>query len=354
MGPAIAGRRHGTAGIPQWTHYVFQEEAMNSSATPSPLKPALRAGGQALMLLSAPLNVGILRTLEAEPKPLQDLRREVGIPPQSTMRLYLRTLSQIGAVAGQARNEFPTSVDYEITPAGRELLRVGATIQAWLQASPGGPKELGSVSAKSAIKVLVEGWASDLVRTLATQPLSLTELNSMISEVNYPSLERRLTAMRQWSLVEVHKREGRMTPYRVTDWLRRAVAPVTAAMTWERTYAAARTSQVESLDVRAMLRLAIPLMDLAEDVSGKCRLAVEAHDGASPAFTGVLACVDDGEATSSLTGEEGEDEAWVSGKPLAWVRQLDGGFLDELQLGGNRDLALSILAALHRTANEPR
>lgn len=327
---------------------------MESTATRSPHKHALRAGGQALMLLSAPLNVEILRSLEQEPKSLQDLRRDVGIPPQSTMRLYMRTLSEIGAVAGRARSEFPTSVDYEITRAGRALLRVGYVVEDWLQASPGGPKELGSIGAKSAIKALVEGWSSNIVRALATRPLSLTELNSLIPRISYPSLERRLTAMRQCDLVEMHQKQGRLTPYRVADWLRHAVAPVTAAAAWERTYAAEMTTRIGRLDVEAAFLLAIPLMDLSNDLSGKCRLAVEVHDGASPVFAGVLVCVEDGEVTSCVASLEGEAEAWASGKPLAWLRQMDGEALGDLELGGDRPLARSILTALRRTANEPQ
>src|SRR3954447_6813048 len=173
---------------------------MELSATRSASKPALRAGCHALMLLAAPLNVEILRHLEPGPLSLQNLRSEVGLPPQSTMRLYLRTLSEIGAVERRPRSEFPTSVDYEITSAGRALLEVGGIVETWLQAAPGGFKELGSTGAKSAIKALAEGWSSHVVRILAARPLSLTELNSLIPRISYPSLERQLTALRECSL----------------------------------------------------------------------------------------------------------------------------------------------------------
>ena len=61
-------------------------------------KPTLRAGGQVLTLLAAPLNVEILRCLEQAPRHPQDLRTELDPPPPSTMRLYLRQLGEFGAI----------------------------------------------------------------------------------------------------------------------------------------------------------------------------------------------------------------------------------------------------------------
>jgi DNA-binding HxlR family transcriptional regulator len=211
---------------------VFCEEnggAMELSASRSSSRPRLRAGGTALALLSNPLNLEVLRNLAEAPQRLQTLMRSLGFPPRSTIRLYLQTLVEMEAIERRGRSEFPTSVDYEITEGGQALLEVSDTLQAWLQRSPGGPTELGSTAARSAIKALVEGWGSNIVRALATRPLSLTELNSLIPRISYPSLERRLTAMRQVNLLEVRSTPGRMTPYYVTDWLRQAIAPVISA-----------------------------------------------------------------------------------------------------------------------------
>lgn len=326
---------------------------MESSPTRPAHKPTLRAGGKALMLLAAPLNVEILRHLQQDPLSLQDLRTKLGLPPQSTMRLYLRTLSEIGVVVRRPRSEFPTSVDYEITQAGRELLDVGDAVDTWLRASPTGPRELGSGVAKSSIKALVEGWSSHIIRVLAARPLSLTELDRLIPRISYPSLERRLTAMRECDLVEVQRGTGRLRPYKVTHWLRRAVGPLTSAIAWERTHAADKTAKIGRLDVEAAFLLAVPLLDLSDEVTGKCRLAVEVHDGTAPVFAGVLVCVEGGEVTSCIADLEGEAEAWASGKPLTWLRQMNRVPDGELELGGDRPLARTVIEALRRTANEP-
>jgi DNA-binding HxlR family transcriptional regulator len=326
---------------------------MEHSASRSSSRPPLRAGGAALTLLASSLNLGVLRDLAAGPQRLQDLMRHLGFPPRSTTRLYLQTLTEIGAIERHSRSTFPASVDYEITEGGRALLRVADTLQAWLLASPAGPIELGSTAARSAIKALVEGWSSNIVRILATRPLSLTELNSLIPRISYPSLERRLTAMRQVDLLEVQSTPGRTTPYTVTEWLRRAIPPIISAISWERRYAADRTADLRRLEVEAIFLLAIPLMDLDSGLSGRCRLAVEVHDGTSPLFAGVLVSIEHGEVTACMPSLEGDAEAWVSGDPLSWVRRIDGASPGKIEVGGERPLAKAITDALARTASEP-
>lgn len=327
-------------------------KAMDRSASAASKHP-LRAGGTALSLLATALNLEVLRCLEEGPQPLQDLMRTLGFPPPSTTRLYLRALSEINAIERRSRNEFPTSVDYEITPAGRALLETSKLLQAWLSASPGGEIELGGMAAKSAIKALVEGWASHLVRALAARPLALTELNSLIPRISYPSLERRLTAMRNAGLVRAHRGEGRSTPHEVTEWLRRSVAPLASAMAWERIYAADRVAPIGRLDVEAAFLLVIPLMELPSDLSGRCRLAVEIHDGASPVFAGVLLCVEKGRVAPCRPEADGEAEAWVTGKPLEWLRRISGEPGGQLEVGGASPIAHLAIDALSRTRVQP-
>jgi DNA-binding HxlR family transcriptional regulator len=323
---------------------------METSTSRSTEKPRFRAGGQALMLLAAPLNVRILRCLEQGPLRPQDLRVELDLPPQSTMRLYLRVLGEFGAIVRQQPGEFPASPEYEITQAGRALLEVGETVRAWLEDAPSGPRELGSTGARSTLKALVEGWSNHIIRILAARPLSLTEMNSLIPRISYPSLERRLTAMRDCDLIEVHSGSGRLRPYTVTDWLRQAIAPILAAIAWERTYAAAETAKIGRLDVETGFLLTIPLMDLPRKVNGKCRLAVEVHDGTSPIFAGVLVGVEQGAVTSCVASLEGEAEAWATGSPVAWLQKLDLASDGDLELGGDRALVEALLEAFRRTA----
>ena len=120
-----------------------------------------RTGAQGLGLLAAPLNVEILKALKDGPRNLLDLRQQVGSPPQSTMRVYTRTLAEIGLVERQRRNEFPATAEYSIRPAGAGLLDVAAVLDGWLQTAPDGPLAIGSVAAKSATKALTGGWSAN-------------------------------------------------------------------------------------------------------------------------------------------------------------------------------------------------
>jgi DNA-binding HxlR family transcriptional regulator len=326
---------------------------MDGLASRSRSSTPLRAGGTALTLLSSPLNLEVLRCLAQEREPLQELMRRLGFPPRSTLRLYLRGLAETGAIERLPRSEFPSTVDYEITRSGRALLGVGDVIQGWLDRSPAGSTELGSTAARSAIKALVEGWGSQIVRALALRSLSLTQLDGLLPRLSYPSLERRLTAMRQVSLLEASRAPGRASPYRATSWLREAVAPVIAAGGWERRFAPDRTPDVRRLDVEAAFLLAIPLVGLAPRLSGSCRLAVEVHEGTAPLLAGVSVTVEHGAVTSCIPSLENEAEAWASGTPLTWLRRLDGAARPGLDIGGKTQLAAALIDALGSTADEP-
>jgi DNA-binding HxlR family transcriptional regulator len=305
-----------------------------------------RAGAQALTVLAAPLNIHTLKALEECPKELLDLHRAVGSPPQSTMRVYTRTLEEFGILERRRQNEFPATAEYAITPAGDALLKVAAFLQEWLQAAPDGPILLGSVAAKSGTKALVGGWSSNIVRAIAARSMSLTELNVLIPKVSYPTLERKLSAMRIAKLVEVKDNGGRGTPYGATDWLRHAIGPLTSAAAWERKFIPESTPQVGRLDVEAAFLLSIPLIKLDSTVNGRCRLSVEIRGGSDPVFAGVLVGIDAGTVTSCTSRLDGEVEASASGSSMAWMRQMNGGPPGQLALNGSFPLAHAITDAL--------
>lgn len=312
-----------------------------------------RAGSLALSLLAAPLNVNILQTLEEGPKALLDLRRAVGSPPQSTMRLYSRTLTDRGVIERRRRAEFPGSAEYEITYLGRDLLNVAKVLEGWLQVAPEGPTSIGTPAAKSATKALVEGWSTNIIRALAARPLSLTELNRLIPKVSYPSLERRLGSMRLANLVEPRPGDGRGTPYVATEWLRRAIVPLAAAANWERRHRPDDVQPIGRLDVESAFLLAIPLMRMPSDFTARCRLAVELQGGSSPVFAGVLVGFEDGRVVSCTSRLEGEAEAWVTGSPVAWLERLSGVDGSSLELGGDISQAAATVDGLSAVATVP-
>lgn len=317
---------------------------------PAVKRGSTRSGATTLELLSAPLNVQLLQGLQEGPTSLIELRKKLGSPPQSTLRIYLRTLEELQVVERVHRAELQGSTGYVLTQAGRALMPVLISLQTWLSAAPQGEIELGSAAAKSAIRALVDGWSANIVRALAAQTLSLTELARLIPKISYPALDRRLTAMRLVGLIEPFKEDGRTTPYRPTEWLRRAVGPLTTASEWEREYVPELTPPIGRLDIEAIFLLAIPLVELPPEISGKVRLAVEVQRGASPVFAGVLVRLENGEVASCTPGLEGDAEAWVSGAPRSWLRRMNLGEEDHIELGGDSQVARAVLDGLERTA----
>jgi DNA-binding HxlR family transcriptional regulator len=306
-----------------------------------------RAGTQALTLLAIPINVHVLQALAEGPKSLIDLRREIGSPPQTTLRGYLRALDETGVVTRSRRDDFASGLDFELTGRGRDLLAVTDALRVWLATAPDGPLQPGTSSAKSVVKALVEGWGTNMMRALAARPLSLTELDSLITGLSYPSLERRLAAMRLAGQVEKMPGRGGGTPYVVTEWLRRAVAPLAAATRWERQHLREDAAPLGHRDVEAAFLLAMPMLRLPGEMSGSCRMAVELGNGDGHDRAGVTGEVEGGRITQCVARLETGPDAWASGPAQAWL----GAVIDHdtigLDLGGDSHLAGAVIEGLH-------
>jgi len=307
----------------------------------------VRTGTHALSLLSVPLNVHVVTALTDQQLALIDLRRAVGSPPETTMRGHMRELTRLDVLERRRQSEFPGNVDYDLGAAGRDLIGVLEVLQGWLANAPDGPLQPGSVAARSAMKALIEGWSSTIVRALAAKPLSLTELNQLISSLNYPSLERRLGAMRLTGLIEPCPSGGRGTPYTATRWLRGAIAPLAAATRWERKHMPQEAAPVGRLDIEAALLLSVPVLRASPELGGVCRLAVEVRSGSEHRLAGVLAQVKEGRVTACTSRLQGEVDAWVSGSASAWLRAVIEGEPDQLETGGESMLAGGMVDSLH-------
>jgi DNA-binding HxlR family transcriptional regulator len=309
----------------------------------------LRAGATALSLLSVPLNVHILSALSDEEMALGDLNRAVGHPPATTMRSYLKALADLGIVERRQEGGFPGAVAYALAPAGERFLAVASTLQAWLKDAPDGPIGLGTPAAKSAVKALVEGWIATLVRVLAARPLALTEMAKLITSISYPTLERRLTAMRRTGQLQASRNGNgsRGTPYEATAWLRQAAGPLVAAVAWERECAPTQTRPLSRLDIEALFLLAIPLLYLPQDVSGSCRLAVEMRAGSQFEYAGAIVTFEEGRPSSWAARLEGDPDAWIGGTAGRWLGWMSGQDHHPLDLGGDRTLAEPLAGVLN-------
>lgn len=306
----------------------------------------MRTGAYALSLLAAPINVQAVMALDAAPKSLVELRRAAGSPPPTTFRGHLKTLVEIGVLERRPQEDRSGSAVYELCESGRELLSVATTLEAWLAEAPDGPITLGSAQAKSAVKAAAEGWSTGIMRALAAKPLTLTELDRLIAEITYPSLERRLEAMRLAGQIEPAPSRGRGTPYVVTEWLRKAIAPLIAGVHWERTHLPQKTAAVTRVDVEAAFMIAIPMLDLTAEVSGLSRLAVQLN-GSGKKLAGVMVEVDNGRIGNCTSRLEGHPTASGIGSATAWIRAVTDPDPDRLSIEGDHELAGALVDGLH-------
>jgi DNA-binding HxlR family transcriptional regulator len=306
-----------------------------------------RSGAQTLALLATTLNVPILRAIGEGTQRQLALRHAVGMPAQTTLRARLRRLERIGAIEKQRHDHFPGALEYELTAAGRDLLVVADAVERWLEQAPGGPLYLGGTAAKAAVTALADGWSTTILRALATAPLSLTELDRIIPSLSYPSLERRLAALRLAGQVEAQVVRGRGTPYSVTQWTREGVGPLTAAAHWERRNAQRETVPIGRIDAEATFLLIAPLLRMSGRASGSCRLAMELQGSDGPRLAGVVIEVEKGRLASCTSRLQGAPDAWAHGPPTAWLEALIRPDADQVEHNGDKRLTRALLGSMH-------
>jgi DNA-binding HxlR family transcriptional regulator len=301
-----------------------------------------------LSLLSDPLDVQILRAFEDGPLGLTDLRRAVGSPPETTLRKHLRAFTDLGVLARAQQRDFPAPVSYELGSSGLGLLEVAASVAIWLRTSPDGPISLGTPPAKSAIKALVDGWTTKMLRALAAKPFSLTELDRLISGVNYPALERRLSAMRLVGLVASDPTRRGSTPYRVTPWLREGMGVLVAAADWESRRQLEGCEPLAPIDAESIFLLAVPLVVLPSSSEGSGRLVVDFCGGGQRTLAGVVASIEGGCLVSCVCDLRSRIDSSAVGSPIAWLDALTGRDDSGVELGGDRGLADTLVTGLRR------
>lgn len=299
--------------------------------------------------MAAPLNGLVVRALAAEPKRLAELRSDLGGPAQSTLRGNLTKLMELG-VLERGTGTRPSALAYQLTEFGRDLLLAVGAVEAWLRQAPQGPVELESAAAKIAIKALIGGWASTVVRALAARPLTLTELDKLIDSYTYPALERRLSAMRLVGLIEADPDADGSTGrhYTVSSWLRRAIGPLSVAARCERRHMPSTTAPIGRLDVESAFLLVVPMISLGSGVEGTFQLAVEGGraDSGRP-WAGAQVTFEKGSVASCVARLETQPENWVLGLPSAWLEAVIGRDPDALRFGGESDAGREIVKGLH-------
>lgn len=272
--------------------------------------------------------------------------------PQTTLRAHLRELEGIEAIERQGHDDVPGVIQFALTEAGEDLLYVVAALERWLSETPDGPLDFASDAGRAAIKALVGGWSSTVLHSLAASPASLSELASDIRSVSYPSVERRLSAMRIAGQVEACPGDGRGTPYAVTEWLRQGIGPIAAAVHWEHDHLAGRSASMTRLDAEAAFQLALPLLRTESALEGSCRMTMEVN-GRETGLAGATIHVKRGRVRSCTPSLEQRADAWATGSPPAWSGAMVGPGPDRLETGGRRRLVTALLSGLRQPLLAP-
>jgi DNA-binding HxlR family transcriptional regulator len=316
-------------------------------------KGEVRAGSRVLRLVGNPINARVLRAHAEQPRQVAKLHTEIGWAAQTTLRASVASLREAGALVREANGESVYASKNRITAAGEELLFVAEVLENWLAQAPNGPLEPDSEAAKGAVKALAGGWGSKLMRALAAQPYSLAELDSLIPEVAYPSLERRLAKMRATRQVTPAPGPGRGTPYAVTDWLRRSIAPLCAAGRCELRHMGDVAVPISAVEVEAAFLLALPLAPLPPTLHGNCMLAVHTSKGKqsrapTDRLSGVIVEVQRGKIVCCAAQVDERPRTWALGTPETWLEAVIEGELETLRFGGTKPrLAAALVHGLH-------
>jgi DNA-binding HxlR family transcriptional regulator len=312
----------------------------------------IRAGSRVLGVFENPLNTRVLRAHAAGPRRPAELQEKVGWSAETTVRAAVANLCELGALAKQAVGSSGHAVATELTPAGREMLAVADGLDTWLALCPDGPIAPEGEEAKGAVKALAGGWNSTLMRALASRPFTLTELANLIPDISYPALERRVAWMRTSGQIEPVESKGRGTPYVVTDWLRRSIAPLSLAGRCERRHLREMRGPITNIEVEASFLLTIPLAPLPEHSSGTCMMAVQTEpaepDDDAPSLAGVTVDVRRGEILSCEPRIAAKPQTWAVGTAETWLDAIIDSRIEDLRIGGAKpQLALDLISGIH-------
>lgn len=236
-----------------------------------------------------------------------------------------------------------------------ELGFVAVALQRWLSRSPDGVIGFGP-RALEVILPLICSWSATVVHALAGEPLSLVELDRTVTLLGRETLEEHVAAMERVGQVEaLPGGGGSETRYTLTDWGREAIAPIVAAVGFERRNPEDDVAPPDVFDAEAAFQMALPPLQLPSDLRGSCRLGVQIPGGQPQTaggprlMAGATAEVDRGGVVSSSPLLEEEPETWATGSPLDWCETVVDPGAGRLVAGGDTRLTAALIEALHET-----
>jgi DNA-binding HxlR family transcriptional regulator len=232
----------------------------------------------------------------------------------------------------------------ELTPLGLDTARCHLALKRWLAARPGGPPRPDSLVAE-ALGPLLCGWSGTIVHALAPEPATLDELDRAVTLLDREDTQEHVERMVRSGMAAAQTEAG-VVRYALTGWGRAAIAPIVAAVHYERRHDEETTLAPDVFDVEAGFQMALPLLRLPAWLRGSCRLGVQIP-GDEPLIAGATVQIDAGVVASSSPLLEEAPGTWVSGDALGWCETVIDPDADKLNVGGDTELAEALIAALH-------
>jgi hypothetical protein len=183
-----------------------------------------------------------------------------------------------------------------------EVAFVAELLERWLGECPDEPLGLGS-DAEDPLTALLDGWCS-------------TEIHRIAARGDAP------------------------------EWLRLAIAPLAAAARLELLLPPGETAPIAPADVEAAFLLALPLVELPEELHGSCRLTVRVP-GRPPELAGVVVLVEEGELITISTDLTMDSPNFASAGPAAWIDTLIDPSVAAVDFSGDPQFAFRLLYGLH-------
>ncbi len=311
-----------------------------------------RAGALTLLYLASPMERSVLLALLAEAATGVEVMDDLEVPdPEDPVGLDIIADPYLVEPADpDADPDAPIEWDTTLraSPAGQELLVVGAILERWLDNCPDGSLKLGP-EAGPALSALLTGWSSTVMHALAARPLTIAEATEVVGTLSYDVVEERIEGMEDAGQLEALPDGSGGARYAPTDWLREGIAPLGAAARMEHRFPLGDTAPIAALDVEAAFLLTLPLLELPADLSGSCSLAVELSEGVLPSPTGVTARIDEGRIVSIETRLDERADVWASASAPDWLDTLIEPDVKLVRTGGERRLARRLIYELHQT-----
>jgi DNA-binding HxlR family transcriptional regulator len=314
------------------------DQGSNSAEAPVPTLADL------LRLLGSGPNSSILVALGQGP--LRTRRLTERIPSYAPRTIYRHTeeLERFRVVERKVRPGVPSHVTHNLTqPAGRELLRL------FEAARP--PGERAGAPQSAPLGLLAELWDTGLLEQLSCGPRSATELAHELRDLSLHQVARRARRLVAAGLLDESSSAKLGKRYSLSRRARRGTVLIAGLGRWRGRHVEPDGAGLTAAEIARLLRVSLPLVELAPGATGGLVLGVDAGEGEEQNGTPIDALLARADGAGRLrcwrAGPETPADARVHGTVRTWLSVLLDDKRGRLRVGGDQGLADACLGQLH-------